>query len=163
MMSLAEALRTGMRRLASGVCVIATEVEGRRYAMTASSVTSLSDSPASLLVCVNKTAVMQPHLLKGQPLSVNILGVGHEAVSNKCAEPEAGEERFAIGQWQCDQETQLPYLGDAQAVFLCEVDNDGYEYGTHQVVIGRLTRLILPDIELDPLIYVDGGYRRLGL
>ena len=160
-MSLAESLRVGMRRLASGVCVITTEVDGRRYAMTASSVTSLSDSPASLLVCVNKTAAIQPYLKKYQPFAVNILGAGHESISNKCAQREAGDERFSIGLWERDEATQLPCLKDAQAVFLCEVDNDGYEYGTHQIVIGKLTRVMLPDIQLDPLIYVDGAYSRL--
>jgi flavin reductase (NADH) len=160
-MSLADALRSGMRRLASGVCVITTEADGARYAMTASSVTSLSDDPASLLVCVNKIAAMQPYLKKGQPIAVNILGTGHESVSNKCAEKEAGEERFAIGQWEKDAQTGLPYLSDAQAVFFCQVDNDNYEYGTHQVVIGRLTAAFVPEVDVDPLIYVDGAYQQL--
>ncbi len=160
-MRLAEDLRLGMRRLASGVCVVTTKVGNDRYAMTASSVTSLSDDPASLLVCVNKTAAIQPFLVKGQPLAINILGVEQQDVSNKCAQKDAGEERFSVGDWVQHETTSLPYLQTAQAVFLCEVDNENHEYGTHQIVIGRLTDVIIPEVDVNPLIYVDGKYQQL--
>ncbi|MGH1487034.1 MAG: flavin reductase family protein [Cellvibrionaceae bacterium] len=160
-MSLSDTLRLGMRRLASGVCVVTTEADGVRYAMTASSVTSLSDEPASLLVCVNKVAAMQPYLTKGQPIAVNILSSDQQLVSNKCAEKEAGEERFSVGTWLTDEKTNLPYLSDAQATFFCSVDNDNYEYGTHQIVVGRLIDAVVPEIEVDPLIYLNGNYQEI--
>lgn len=160
-MQLAESLRLGMRRLASGVCVVTTRGGSARYAMTASSVTSLSDDPASLLVCVNKTAAMQPFLLKGQPLAINILGADQQEISNKCAQKNAAEERFEVGDWLEHEPTKLPYLQFAQAVFFCQVDNENHEYGTHQIVIGRLTEVIIPDTSVDPLIYVDGNYQKI--
>ncbi len=161
-MQLNEGLRLGMRRLASGVCVVTTCEGSARYAMTASSVTSLSDNPASLLLCVNKTAAMQPFLVKGQPLAVNILSADQQDVSNKCAQKDAAEERFGVGEWAEHEPTKLPYLPSAQAIFFCQVDNENHEYGTHQIVIGRLTDLIIPEIEVNPLIYVDGAYQQLG-
>jgi len=127
--------------------------------MTASSVTSLSDNPASLLVCVNKTAAIRPILKKGQAFTVNILGVEHQDISNQCASKNSGEDRFTIGSW--DSHDNLPFLKDAQAVFFCHVDNEEYEYGTHQIVVGRLVKVIVPDTVVDPLIYSDGSYRRL--
>ncbi|MFT6389972.1 MAG: flavin reductase (NADH) [Cellvibrionaceae bacterium] len=160
-MQLAEGLRLGMRRLASSVCVVATRVGDARYAMTASSVTSLSDDPASLLVCINKTAAIQPFLLKGQPLSINILGSDQEDVSNKCAQKNAAEERFEVGDWLEHESIKLPYLKSAQAVFICQVDNENHEYGTHQIVIGRLTDVIISDVAVDPLIYADGRYQKI--
>lgn len=160
-MLLSEGLRLGMRRLASGVCVITTCSDNSRYAMTASSVTSLSDSPASLLFCVNKTAAIQPFLKRGQAVAINILSANQEDVSNKCAQKNAAEERFSIGDWTTDEKTGLPYLLSSQAVFLCEVDNDLQEYGTHQIVIGRLNEVIIPDNDVDPLIYVDGAYQQI--
>lgn len=160
-MQLAEGLRLGMRRLASGVCVVTTRGGTARYAMTASSVTSLSDDPPSLLVCINKTAAIQPFLVKGQPLAINILGSNQQDVSNKCAQKNAAEERFEVGDWDEHESTKLPYLQSAQAVFLCQVDNENHEYGTHQIVIGRLTDVIIPDIDIDPLIYADGKYQKI--
>ena len=131
--------------------------------MTASSVTSLSDSPPSLLVCVNKEAAMQPLLTPGQAFAVNILGDGHETIANKCAQKETGQERFDLGDWLDHPDTQAPYLASAQGVFICSVDNDNYIYGTHQIVIGRLLEVILPDVELDPLLYWNGDYQRLDM
>ena len=152
-----ENLRLGMRRLAAGVCVVSTQVDGQRYAMTASSVTSVSDEPASLLVCVNKEASMYSLLAIGQPFVINVLSQAQQAVSNICAARDTGEERFSCGDWQNDA-NGMPYLADAQVSFFCRVDNDDYTYGTHQVVIGCLDKAIISDDAVNPLVYVNGAY-----
>lgn len=148
---------SGMRRLAAGVCVISTKVEGRRYAMTASSVTSLSDEPASLLVCVNQEATMYSLLSMGQPFVVNVLSQAQQQISNICAARDAGEERFSSGDWQ-QNEQGLPYLADAQATFFCQVDSDDMQYGTHRIVVGRIQKTQIHEGEASPLVYVDGRY-----
>lgn len=150
-------LRLGMRRLAAGVCVLSTQVGDQRYAMTVSSVTSVSDEPASLLACINKEASMYSLLTKGQPFVVNVLAQSQQAVSNICASRDMGEERFSCGDWQLDS-TGLPYLADAQVNFFCSVDNDAYQYGTHNIVIGRLEKTIISSGEIEPLVYVNGAY-----
>lgn len=160
-MELGEGLRLGMRRLASGVCVVSTKAGDKRFAMTASSVTSLSDSPASLLVCVNASAAIQPFLVKGQAFTVNILGADQEEISNNCARPSTGEDRFKIGHWSQPEESGAPFLKQAQAVFFCEVDNDNYQYGTHHIVIGRVTNVVIPEVETSPLVYLNGKYQRI--
>lgn len=160
-MELAENLRLGMRRLASGVCIISCKAEGQRYAMTASSVTSLSDSPASLLVCVNNAAAIQPFLVRGRSFAVNILGDDQIDVSNNCAGESSGEERFSVGCWSESSQSGAPFLDGAQAVFFCDVDNDSYQYGTHHIIIGRLSNVIVPEVEVSPLIYVDGKYQKI--
>jgi flavin reductase (DIM6/NTAB) family NADH-FMN oxidoreductase RutF len=160
-MQLDEGLRLGMRRLASGVCVVSCKVDRQRFAMTASSVTSLSDSPASLLVCVNASAAIKPFLVKGQAFAVNILGADQEEISNKCAGSSSGEERFSVGPWSRPDESGAPFLKKAQAVFFCEVDNDNYQYGTHHIVIGRLTNVVIPEVDAAPLIYANGQYQRI--
>lgn len=154
-LTIKEGLRLGMRRLAAGVCVISTQVGGQRYAMTASSVTSVSDEPASLLVCVNKEAAMYSMLPLGQPFVINVLSQAQQAVSNICA--TAGEDRFSCGDWQ-EGENGVPYLADAQVSFFCRVDNDNYLYGTHQIVIGRLEKAIISSGSVEPLVYVNGAY-----
>ncbi|MFT7388401.1 MAG: flavin reductase (DIM6/NTAB) family NADH-FMN oxidoreductase RutF [Candidatus Endobugula sp.] len=150
-------LRLGMRRLAAGVCVVSMQVNGQRYAMTASSVTSVSDEPASLLVCVNKNASMYSLLTMGQPFVVNVLSQSQQLVSNNCAARDIGEGRFSCGDWQEDDQG-LPYLADAPVNFFCRVDNDNYLYGTHQIVIGRLDKALIGSGAVSPLVYVDGGY-----
>ncbi len=155
-----DALRLGMRRLAASVCVLSAKVGDRQYAMTASSVTSVSDSPASLLVCVNQDAALQAVLAKGQPFVINVLSQQQQDISNACASREEGTQRFEVGQWLYD-DNDMPYLADAQASFFCRVDNDSYIYGTHQIVIGQLDKLEVSEDKVEPLIYVDGAYSSL--
>ena len=55
-----------MRFLASSVSVVsAKDSDGKLYAMTASSVTSLTIEPPSILVCVNKGASIHDILIPG--------------------------------------------------------------------------------------------------
>jgi flavin reductase (DIM6/NTAB) family NADH-FMN oxidoreductase RutF len=156
--SVSEAMRLGMRRLASGVCVISARIAGENFGMTASSVTSVSDNPPSLLVCINKMVSQQQYFSKrGNIFSVNILGVGHEDISNLCAGREPGRDRFSIGDWHHDRPS--PYLMDAQAVFFCETDML-ISYGTHQIVIAHIKSVKMGDVEFAPLLYADGDYGR---
>lgn len=151
-----EAMKLGMRRLASGVCVIAARIGEEAFAMTASSVTSVSDKPASLLVCINKLVSQQEYFsTQGSKFSVNVLGDQHEAISNLCAGREPGKNRFSLGNWH--QEKSSPYLTDAQVVFFCETDMF-ISYGTHQIVIAHIQQVYKGDVDFGPLLYADGGY-----
>ncbi|HEY8941816.1 MAG TPA: flavin reductase family protein [Cellvibrio sp.] len=156
--NLAVSMKLGMRRLASGVCVLSTSLpNNQRFAMTVSSVTSVSDSPASLLVCINQQVSQQGHLAtKGSQFAINVLSVGHKDVSNLCAGREPTRDRFEVGNWQED-ETGLPVLGDAEAVFICQTDHVT-TYGTHKIVIGVIHKVILNGAEVNPLLYADGSY-----
>ena len=156
--NLAVSMKLGMRRLASGVCVLSTSLPGnQRFAMTVSSVTSVSDSPASLLVCINQQVSQQGHLAtKGSPFAINVLSVDHKEVSNLCAGREPTRDRFGIGDWQED-ETGLPVLGDAEAVFICQTDHVT-TYGTHKIIIGVIHKVILNGADVNPLLYADGSY-----
>jgi flavin reductase (DIM6/NTAB) family NADH-FMN oxidoreductase RutF len=154
--SLSEAMRLGMRQLASGVCVIAARIGNENFGMTASSVTSVSDSPASLLVCINKMVSQQQYFsTQGSSFSVNILGAGHQAISNLCAGREPGRDRFSLGNWQHD--AAAPYLQDAQATFFCETDMF-ISYGTHQIVIAQIKGVQKGEVGFAPLLYADGSY-----
>ncbi len=153
------ALRAGMRRLAASVCVItAVDSSGQRHAMTATAVTSVSDNPASLLVCVNRQAGLYDTLSQGHRFAVNVLS-GHQAdISVLCAGSETGDARFTLGNW--GDSNGLPYLRDAQAVFFCNTARQ-LTHGTHLVVIGDIDKVLVTESEVDPLLYADGNYRHL--
>lgn len=153
------ALRAGMRRLAASVCVItAVDSSGQRHAMTATAVTSVSDDPASLLVCVNRHANLHDILTQGQRFAVNVLSAHQADISVQCASSESGEARFTIGNW--GDANGLPYVRDAQAVFLCQTARQ-LSHGTHTIVIGDIDKVMIADNEVDPLLYADGKYRQL--
>lgn len=156
--SLMVSMKLGMRRLASGVCVLSTALpDNQRFAMTVSSVTSVSDSPASLLVCINQLVSQQGHLATiGSQFAVNVLSTTHKDVSNICAGRAPDRNRFEVGQWEED-DTGVPVLADAQAIFLCQTDQV-MTYGTHKIIVGVIHKVILPDGDVDPLLYADGSY-----
>lgn len=156
--NLAVSMKLGMRRLASGVCVLSTKLtEDQRFAMTVSSVTSVSDSPASLLVCINQQVSQQAHLAAaGSQFAVNVLATNHVDVSNICAGRQPNIDRFGVGHW-ADDETGVPILGDSLAIFICQTDQV-MTYGTHKIVVGAIHKVILNETEVDPLIYADGSY-----
>lgn len=156
-LSLGEQMREGMRRLASGVCVVSASYAGKRYAMTASSVTSVSDDPASLLICVNKQARFSEPMSSQRFFSVSLLSAAHQAISNLCAIPNEEEERFSQGSWEQDEQTGLYYLHDAQAAFFCEKVKD-VEHGTHTIYIGNINKVLTSSELVNPLIYLDGRY-----
>lgn len=158
---LAQSLRAGMRRLASGVSVLGVkDVELGRIAMTASSVTSVSDNPPSLLVCVNTRNTMAMGMQRSLWFSVNILTATQCDVSNLCAGGAQGEERFVEGNWQQDEETGVPYLDDAEAVFICEKEQV-VRHGTHDIFIGNIKRVFVSKEPVNPLIYLNGAYHHL--
>ncbi len=150
-----------MRHLASGVWGITAESQdGERVAMTASSVTSVSDNPPSLLVCVNKSTTMDSVLAKTAPFTVNILGKDQEAISNNCASPGEAESRFATGNWEKDAKSGLYYLRDALSVFICE-KRQVVSYGTHSIYIGNVVDVKLGGQSSSPLVYARGAYHYL--
>jgi flavin reductase (DIM6/NTAB) family NADH-FMN oxidoreductase RutF len=155
----AEGLRAGMRRLAASVCVItACDNRGQRQAMTATAVTSVSDNPASLLVCVNRQTTLHTILAAGGSFAVNVLDSTQASISVQCANGEAGEARFAHGDW--DTHHQLPYLRDAQAVFFCDSATN-MTHGTHLIAIGNIREVLVSNTPVNPLLYANGQYRRL--
>ncbi|WP_331347093.1 flavin reductase family protein [Cellvibrio sp. UBA7661] len=159
---LAVAMKLGMRRLASGVCVLSTTLaDQQRFAMTVSSVTSVSDSPPSLLVCINQLVSQQGHLATlGSQFAVNVLSAEHQDVSNICAGRAPTQDRFGVGNWEND-DTGLPVLSDAQAVFICQTDQVT-TYGTHKIIIGAIHKVILNEVDVNPLLYADGSYGVFG-
>ena len=148
--------RNAMRSLAATVCIVSIADQDGWNGMTATSVTSVSMDPASVLVCVNNTASLHEPLTAGARFCINILKssqIPHAgAFSTKKLK---GAERFAGGHWEADEQG-LPYLVDAQANMLCTIDM-AVPYGTHTIFIGRVDTVRVADT-VSPLIYADGKY-----
>lgn len=158
---LAKALRSGMRRLASGISILAVnDQQWGRMAMTASSVTSVSDNPPSLLVCVNTANTMATAMQRTTSFSINVLSGTQDSISTLCSGGAQGEERFVEGDWRADGTSGLPYLDSAEAVFFCEKEQT-IRHGTHDIFIGNITYVMTNSGPVNPLIYVNGGYHRL--
>ena len=143
-----------MRFLASSVSVIsAKNSSGSLFAMTASSVTSLTMDPPSILVCVNNGATIHDALTKGENLCINILQKNQQEISNICSSKELESQRFQNDFWDV---SDIPLPPPPPPPIFCKVD-ETFAYHTHKIVIGSVTHSQSADT-FNTLMYADGGY-----
>src|SRR5687767_11606619 len=93
--------RDAMCRLGAAVHVVTTDGPAGKTGFTATAVCSVSDSPATLLICLNRGATSTPVLRGNGVFCVNTLRAGEELIADTFAgrSKVAREERFASGQW----------------------------------------------------------------
>jgi len=152
---LPSALKLAMRRLASGVAVVTANGPDGPTGMAATSLTSLSLDPPSLLVCVNRDASLHACLAEGSRFSVNLLADGQRDIAAAFGGAVVRELRFTVGAWTLDAHG-TPQLDGAQSNLSCSVDRL-IPYCTHTVVIGKVDNVRLGEVAT-PLIYQDGRY-----
>jgi flavin reductase (DIM6/NTAB) family NADH-FMN oxidoreductase RutF len=153
---LAQLMKQGMRRLASGVCVLSARLsDGEAFVMTVSSVTSVSDKPPSLLVCINRQIDRHEELLPlGARFAINLLSTDQTEISNLCAGRYEDRDRLSLGNWSQDE---WLLLTDSQASFCCVTDKV-VSYGTHEILFGRIEKVKIHVDEVNPLVYANGQY-----
>lgn len=156
--SLDAAMKLGMREFASGVAILAcVDKDEQRHAMTVTSLTSVSDNPPSLLVCLHQETKCNAILEQDVLFTVNILGEQQESISNLCAFSPDNETRFLEGDWQTRGNSPLPYLADGLVSFVCRVKQRNF-YGTHHIVVGDIESVFVNEDMQNPLLYLRGDY-----
>lgn len=128
--------RDGMSRLGSAVNVVTTRFDGKRYGFTASAVCSVSDTPATLLVCINRAASCFHAFENARHFCVNTLMPGQEDIASVFGGKTPVEDRFAVGEWR-EGRTGAPVLANASVNFECELTN-AVDEATHRVLFGRV-------------------------
>jgi flavin reductase len=151
--------RNAMARLGAAVHVITTDGPAGPGGFTASAVTSVTDAPPTLLVCVNRNVSSLAAMLENGVLCVNTLSTRHRDVSRIFSTKVPMEERFATARWDRGV-TGAPVLADAVVSFDCRIAN-AVDVGTHTVLF--CTVVALPEGgEDEALIYFRKAYHRLG-
>lgn len=147
-----DTFRFAMRGVAATVSILTTRVGGVAYGMTATAVAPVSLSPPALLACVNREASIHDPIRQGRLFWVNVLGEEHDEECRAFAGKLAGPDRFRCGAWR--EGHGMPYLADAQANLLCELDRE-VPVATHTVFIARVVDVRASGTNR-PLIYLDG-------
>jgi flavin reductase len=148
--------KLAMRRLTSTISLITTRHQGQPFGMAATAVQSVTADPATILVCVNRSASISTALEVSGRFAVNMLHLSHVDLVPIFSGQLKGEERFEHGQWV--EEHGVPVLADAQAALVCEVCEVA-TIGSHDVIFGRVLWVdTRPDIS--PLLYEDGRFAR---
>lgn len=128
--------RNSMSRLGSAVSVVTTLSDERRYGFTASAVCSVSDTPPTLLVCINRGSSSFPAFEHTRHFCVNTLMPGQEDISDVFGGKLPAVDRFAYGEWR-DGLFGSPVLTNASVSFECELTN-AVDEATHRVLFGRV-------------------------
>ena len=146
--------RSVLGHFATGVTVIAANVDGDTKAMTANAFTSLSLDPPLVLFCVAKKAHMGHAIRKASGFSVNILRQDQQNLSTYFSggwkEPEPPP--FSFEPWHGG-----PMLVGSGAAIGCEIEaiHDG---GDHAIVVGRVLALYKCEPPWAPLVFSAGKY-----
>ena len=136
------AFRQTIGHYATGVAVVAFEVDGTVRAMTANSLTSLSLDPPLLLFCVGKHTKTGQTIHQASRFSINILADSQRDISTYFAGAwrTGPAPSFAFIDWDAG-----PQLEGSAASIGCEIHaiHDG---GDHWIVVGRVVtlQLLLP-------------------
>ncbi len=145
--------RTAMGKFATGVTVIATDMDGDVHGMTANAFMSVSLDPKLVVISIGEKARILEKIKQSKTFSVNILAANQQELSMIFA-GQLKEHREVI----FDRLDGKPVLAGAVAQIACEVSAEHVE-GDHTLFIGRVTDIQLEDAE--PLIFYSGRYRSL--
>lgn len=151
--------KNAMALLTTAVSVVTTKGTSGCHGFTASAVCSVTDTPPTLLVCMNHSARSHAHFMDNKTLCVNVLGAQHEALSNIFASKLDSEARFEQGSWTA-LETGAPVLDDALVSFDCQIEQI-QQIGTHSVFICRVLA-IQHSAQEDSLVYFNRAYHHVG-
>ena len=152
--------RNAMSLLTTAVNVITTQGEAGIHGFTASAVCSVTDTPPTLLVCMNQSSRSDAHFVENQVLAVNVLSTQHEQLSNAFASSKfSSEDRFSLGEWTT-LETGSPILEDALVSFDCQI-KDIQQVGTHSIFMCRVLAVKQSEQE-ESLVYFNRAYHSVG-
>ena len=151
--------KNGMALLTTAVSVITTKGASGAHGFTASAVCSVTDTPPTLLVCMNHSSRSHAHFIDNKTLCVNVLGAQHESISNTFASKLGSEERFEQGSWT-ELTTGAPVLEDALVSFDCEIEQI-QQVGTHSIFMCRVVA-IKQSQQNESLIYFNRAYHQVG-
>lgn len=145
--------RQAMGCFATGVTVIATEVDGNPHGMTANAFMSQSLNPKLVIISLKEDARMLEKIKESGFFTVNILSEQQKELSMIFAGQKESEEEIIFNYLD-----GKPVLPGALAQVACNVKSE-YVEGDHTLFIGEVTDIHIEDGE--PLIFFKGKYNSL--
>jgi flavin reductase (DIM6/NTAB) family NADH-FMN oxidoreductase RutF len=145
--------RNAMGKFATGVTVIATEVDGNVHGMTANAFMSVSLDPKLVVISIGEKAKILNKIKDSNQFTVNILAANQQELS-----------MIFAGQMKEHEEVVFDYLDGKPVIpgsvvqIACEVSAVHVE-GDHTLFIGKVTEIQIEDVE--PLVFYSGRYRSL--
>lgn len=148
--------KQSMRRLAGGVCILASARDGERHGLTMTAVCSLTLDPPMLIACVNRDAGAYETMRSTRRVSVNLLGSDQVELAELFSSSTIkGAERFERAEW-VEMASGVPALTGALAVLDCQIVEEK-AVGQHSVLFCEVKAARL-ESDKDPLVHYDRNF-----
>ena len=152
--------RDAMACLPAAVNIITTDGPAGRCGITASAVCSVTDTPPTMLVCINQASYVHDVLRQNQNICINVLAAECQDMARDFAGMTgcSMEERFGHHAWETGQ-SSVPVL--SQAITSLEGSiADIKTVGSHSVMFVRIEHISMRT-DGDGLIYFGRSFHRL--
>jgi flavin reductase len=152
--------REAMCRLGAAVHVITTAGPGGKAGATATAVSSVSDAPPTLLMCLNRKSQTNPVVIENGVFCVNTLGANEAEIADLFAGRTgvSGSDRFKKGEWTT-LVTASPVLASAVVVFDCRIV-EVRSVASHNVFFGAVEAVRLGP-QGPALVYHERAYKQV--
>ena len=151
-----EGLRTIMRQWASGVTIVTAMHEGQSHGMTVSSFTSISLTPPSVLIALERGVRTHSLVTASGSFGVSVLAENQQALSELFAQRNIPDLEHIEQIDLFFLKTGSPLLRESIANLDCRVSTR-YEVGTHTVFLGEVVDYFIGKPQ-SPLLYFDRSY-----
>ena len=150
--------RAAMANLSAAVSVLTTDGPLGRAGMTVSAACAVTDSPPTMLVCVNRSSRSHDILVANGRVCLNVLGAGHEVLATRFAGAVPPEERFADEAWDVATDG-VPVLRGALASVVGRIVADR-PHGSHSVLFVEIDR-VTTEKDSGALVYFQRRFHSL--
>jgi len=155
-----EAFRDAMSLFPGAVNIVTTDGPCGRAGFTATAVCSVTDSPPTLLVCINRSSSAAPVFTGNSTLCVNTVGASHQDIAALFGGKTPMEERFAAARWTTDK-TGSPVLEGAAISFDCRI-SERQQIGTHDVLYCQIVSVSKND-GTTASIWLDRSFHKIAV
>jgi flavin reductase ActVB len=155
---LALEFREAMGRLAAGIVMVTTEVDGRPWGLTVSACCSISMSPPTIAVSLGDNTVSAKVIEERGRFGVSILG---ESLLDAARFGSLrGEPKFVDHFCASQERSMSPAIESAIAHMDCRVERTAH-VADHVVFFGEVECVLTRHEEDNPLVYHDRRFHRL--
>jgi len=137
----ATSFREAMSRFAGAVNIITTDGPAGRAGFTATAACGVTDTPPTILVCVNDASSVGAAFRANNAICVNTVGPEHEPLAMLFGGKTPSEERFAAAAWRRGA-SGAPVLEDSLVSFDCRIVQSTV-VGTHSVLFCEVLEIAL--------------------
>lgn len=154
-----EITRAALRRLASGVSIASTILDGERYGLTISSFTSIALDPPIIMISVHSGSHVGKAIVAAQRFTVSVLGEEHLLYATELSQsyrPEISPKRLNY----VETKRGIPAVPNALAILDCNIEQAIRKY-SHILIFGTVIDVILSNAPDSPLLYYHQRFRVL--